>query len=41
MAAYAWVKCKRKEDKNCAEVFIVAKIVGRPGSKFFAGDRYV
>ncbi|XP_060170836.1 tryptophan aminotransferase-related protein 4-like [Lycium barbarum] len=39
--AYAWVKCKRKEDKNCTEIFRVAKIIGRPGSKFFAGDRYV
>ncbi|XP_009767595.1 tryptophan aminotransferase-related protein 4-like [Nicotiana sylvestris] len=39
--AYAWVKCKRKEDKNCTEIFRVAKIIGRPGSKFFAENRYV
>ncbi|KAK4374408.1 hypothetical protein RND71_005085 [Anisodus tanguticus] len=38
--AYAWVKCKRKE-KNCTEVFKVAKIIGRPGSRFFVGERYV
>ncbi|OIS97363.1 tryptophan aminotransferase-related protein 4 [Nicotiana attenuata] len=39
--AYAWVKCKRKEDKNCTQVFRLAKIIGRPGSKFFAENRYV
>ncbi|OIT01456.1 tryptophan aminotransferase-related protein 4, partial [Nicotiana attenuata] len=38
---YAWVKCNRKEDKNCTKVFRVAKIIGRPGSNFFAKDRYV
>ncbi|KAH0772955.1 hypothetical protein KY290_010092 [Solanum tuberosum] len=39
--AYAWVKCKRKEDKNCQEIFRVAKITGRTGRQFFAGDCYV
>ncbi|XP_060170835.1 tryptophan aminotransferase-related protein 4-like [Lycium barbarum] len=39
--AYAWVKCKRYEDQNCSEVFKVAKIIGRPGSRFSARDRYV
>ncbi|XP_049399542.1 tryptophan aminotransferase-related protein 3-like [Solanum stenotomum] len=38
---YAWVKCKRKEDKNCQEIFRVAKLTGRTGRQFFAGDRYV
>lgn len=41
MAAYAWVECKRKEDKNCEEVFRVAKIIGCPGRKFLAEDRHV
>lgn len=39
--AYAWVECKRKEDKNCEEVFRVAKIIGCPGRKFLAEDRHV
>lgn len=40
-ATYAWVKCKRTEDKNCQEVFRVAKIIGRSSRAFYAGDCYV
>ncbi|XAR48639.1 hypothetical protein NMG60_11031521 [Bertholletia excelsa] len=39
--AYAWLKCKREEEKNCTAVLRAANIIGRPGSKFAAGDRYV
>ncbi|PIM97444.1 hypothetical protein CDL12_30086 [Handroanthus impetiginosus] len=37
---YAWVKCERKEDSNCAEVLSRAKITGRRGSMFGSDDRY-
>ncbi|PIN14906.1 Kynurenine aminotransferase, glutamine transaminase K [Handroanthus impetiginosus] len=39
--AYAWVKCERKEDSNCTEVFSRAKITGRRGSRFGSDERYV
>ncbi|XP_016510340.1 tryptophan aminotransferase-related protein 3 [Nicotiana tabacum] len=40
--AFAWVKCKREEDKNCTHVFFEeAKIRGHPGSGFFADNTYV
>lgn len=41
MAAYAWVKCEREEDKNCYDVLLAANIQGRQGSMFHAEDRYV
>ncbi|XVE55104.1 hypothetical protein DITRI_Ditri03aG0134000 [Diplodiscus trichospermus] len=39
--AYAWVKCERKEDKDCYAVLKVANITGRQGSIFGAEDHYV
>ncbi|CAL5348640.1 unnamed protein product [Camellia sinensis] len=39
--AYAWVKCERKEDKDCTAVFRAANIIGREGSRFAARDRHV
>ncbi|KAJ4850239.1 hypothetical protein Tsubulata_008170 [Turnera subulata] len=39
--AYAWLKCERKEDKDCFEVLEAANITGRRGSMFYAGDRHV
>ena len=42
MAAYAWVKCEREEDKDCYEVLKQeANVYGRRGSLFGAEDRYV
>ncbi|OIT27819.1 hypothetical protein A4A49_65055, partial [Nicotiana attenuata] len=42
VAAFACVKCKREEDKNCTQVlFQEAKIIGHPGSGFFAENNYV
>jgi len=40
MAAYAWVKCEREEDRNCIEILNAAKILGRGGSIFHDDDRY-
>ncbi|XVF39030.1 hypothetical protein PTKIN_Ptkin01aG0002800 [Pterospermum kingtungense] len=39
--AYAWLKCERKEEKDCNAVLEAANIVGRPGSVFGTEDRYV
>ncbi|CAN4081774.1 unnamed protein product [Withania somnifera] len=39
--AFAWVHCKREADKNCSEVFAKAKIIGRPGSRFYVEDDYL
>ncbi|OIT27820.1 tryptophan aminotransferase-related protein 3 [Nicotiana attenuata] len=42
IAAFAWVKCKREEDKNCTHVFFEeAKIRGHPGTGFFADNTYL
>lgn len=41
MAAYAWVKCEREEDRNCIEILSAAKIIGRGGSVFHDDERYV
>ncbi|XP_059292004.1 tryptophan aminotransferase-related protein 3-like [Lycium ferocissimum] len=38
---FAWVHCKREADKNCSEVFAEAKIISRPGSRFFAENDHV
>ncbi|KAM0063084.1 putative alliinase, pyridoxal phosphate-dependent transferase, major domain-containing protein [Helianthus debilis subsp. tardiflorus] len=38
--AYAWVKCERQEDNDCAEVLKAGKIIGQSGSTFSAKDRY-
>lgn len=40
-AAYAWLRCERKEDKDCSAVLNAANIIGREGSIFRAEDRYV
>ncbi|GFY96448.1 pyridoxal phosphate (PLP)-dependent transferases superfamily protein [Actinidia rufa] len=39
--AYAWLKCEREEDEDCTAVLKAAKIIGRSGSKFSAGNRNV
>lgn len=41
MAAYAWMKCEREEDKDCYGVLKAANITGREGSLFGAESRYV
>ena len=41
MAAYAWLKCEREEDKDCSAVLKAANILGRQGNAFGAEDRYV
>ena len=41
MAAYAWLKCEREEDKDCYAVFKAAKILSRRGSLFGAEEQYV
>lgn len=41
MAAYAWWKCEREEDKDCYAVLKAAGIIGRDGSLFSAGTRHV
>lgn len=41
MAAYAWLKCEREEDKDCYAVLKAANIIGREGSVFKAENRYV
>ncbi|KAF8025009.1 hypothetical protein BT93_F1999 [Corymbia citriodora subsp. variegata] len=40
MAAYAWVRCEREEDRNCIEILKAAKILGRGGSVFHDNNRY-
>ncbi|KAK2979908.1 hypothetical protein RJ640_020150 [Escallonia rubra] len=39
--AYAWFKCEREEDKDCYRVLSDAGIIGRRGTLFGAGSRYV
>ncbi|XP_022767971.1 tryptophan aminotransferase-related protein 4-like isoform X2 [Durio zibethinus] len=39
--AYAWLKCERKDDKDCYAVLKAAKIIGRQGNKFGSEDHYV
>ncbi|XP_058111304.1 tryptophan aminotransferase-related protein 3-like [Magnolia sinica] len=39
--AYGWLKCEKKEDKDCDSVLRSAGIIGRRGSLFDAGTRYV
>ena len=41
MAAYAWLKCEREEDKDCYAVLEAANIIGRQGNIFGTEDRYV
>ena len=41
MAAYAWLKCEREEDKDCNAVLKAVNIIGREGSLFGAEDHYV
>ena len=41
MAAYAWLKCEREEDKDCYAVLKAAKILSRRGSLFGAEEQYV
>ncbi|XP_057761139.1 tryptophan aminotransferase-related protein 4-like [Arachis stenosperma] len=38
--AYAWMKCKREEDKNCYETLKAAGISCHPGNYFSADDRF-
>ncbi|KAJ0507807.1 putative alliinase, EGF-like domain, pyridoxal phosphate-dependent transferase domain 1 [Helianthus annuus] len=38
--AYAWVRCERQEDNDCAAVLKAGKIIGQSGSTFSAKDRY-
>ncbi|KAF5780575.1 putative alliinase, EGF-like domain, pyridoxal phosphate-dependent transferase, major [Helianthus annuus] len=38
--AYAWVRCERQEDNDCAAVLNAGKIIGQSGSTFSAKDRY-
>jgi aspartate/methionine/tyrosine aminotransferase len=40
LAAYAWVKCEREEDKDCHETLLKAKINTRPGVLNEASSRY-
>ncbi|KAF3775582.1 hypothetical protein EJ110_NYTH41081 [Nymphaea thermarum] len=39
--AYAWVRCEREEDRDCAAVMAEAGIIGRAGIVFGADPRYV
>ena len=41
MAAYAWLKCEKEEDKECYNVLKEAGIIGRDGSLFGANSSYV
>ena len=41
MAAYAWLKCDREEEKDCHAVLKEAGIVGRDGTLFGAESSYV
>ncbi|KAK1440396.1 hypothetical protein QVD17_06221 [Tagetes erecta] len=38
--AYAWVKCEREEDDDCASLLKSERILGQSGSIFGAKDRY-
>ena len=41
MAAYAWLKCEKEEDKECYNVLKEAGIIGLDGSFFGANSSYV
>ena len=41
MAAYAWLKCEKEEDKECYGVLKKAGIIGRNGTLFSANSSYV
>lgn len=42
IAAFAWIKCKKEEDKNCHEALIsAANIIGREGPAFGSDSSYV
>ena len=41
MAAYAWLKCEKEEDKECYRVLKKAGIIGRNGTLFSANSSYV
>lgn len=41
MAAYAWFKCEREEDKECYTVLKEAGIIGREGNLYGAETSYV
>ena len=41
MAAYAWLKCERDEDKECYRVLKKAGIIGRDGTLFGVRGSYV
>ena len=41
LAAYAWLKCERQQDKNCYEILEAAGIIGRQGSDYSADNRYL
>ncbi|GJR00403.1 tryptophan aminotransferase-related protein 3-like protein [Tanacetum coccineum] len=39
--AYAWIKCERDEDVDCAAILEAGNILGTSGSTFSDDDRYV
>ncbi|KAK9083673.1 hypothetical protein Scep_030144 [Stephania cephalantha] len=39
--AYGWLKCERKEDRDCPAVLRAAGVMGRNGSVFHASNKYV
>ncbi|XP_059631523.1 tryptophan aminotransferase-related protein 4-like isoform X2 [Cornus florida] len=39
--AYAWLKCERPKDEDCASVLGAAGIIGRNGKQYGAESRYV
>ncbi|XP_074369339.1 tryptophan aminotransferase-related protein 4-like [Apium graveolens] len=40
--AFAWIKCEQEEDEECSKVVLgEAKVIGRAGSLFGAGNDYV
>ena len=41
MAAYAWLKCEREEDKECYIILKDAGIIGVDGTSFGAGSGFV
>ena len=41
MAAYAWLKCERREDKDCPAVIREAGIIGRNGTLYGSNSSYV
>ena len=41
MAAYAWLRCEREEDKDCYRALKKAGIIGREGTLFGTASSYV